>query len=675
MNETPFVSVVIPVLNDSDRLRTCLEALKDQTYPAYEVIVVDNGSDRSVEPVVAGFSRAKTCHESRRGSYAARNRGIALSKGEVIAFTDSDCIPAPDWIEKGVSRLRSTPGCGMVAGRIDIFYKNPDRPTAVELFETVIAFPQKDYIKYSQFGTTANLFTLRSVLDDIGLFNDELKSGGDFEWGQRVFKAGYKQVYADDVRISHPARHTIGELYKKITRVTSGLRDLKARGKKHFTLRDICILQPLHVIFRILRHKEITGVQKGRAVFIAIFVTIFKLWGLRPRGKVQGMRIVVLHSIPVWLRQTQAWMYIKVRCLPDEVESHIVCEKVKNLKQFPHPYIHCFSGGSQGPFIRLRQWWNMRLRQMGLRHYTGFTVSTAKKHRARILHSHFCNIGWADMAAAKQAGLKHIVTIHGVDITYLPEKDPVWRKRYVELFRHVDRVLCEGPHMGQCMVNLGCPEEKIQLHHLGVNLNDILFKPRKWSPDNPFRVLIAASFREKKGIPYALEALGRLKKEMPLEITIIGDAKYAVRARAEEQRIFATIEKFNLQPNIRLLGTLSQSDLIDEAYKHHVFLSPSVTASDGDIEGGMPITIIEMAASGMPVVSTTHCDIPYAVPHGLLTEERDVDGLVNHLKWLTANPGKWQPMLEAGRRHVEKEFDASVQGERLMEIYRTVLNE
>jgi len=98
---TPFVSVIIPVYNDPERLKTCLQALEEQTYPqsSYEVIVVDNGSDESIEPIVTEFNQAKAGYEPHPGSYAARNKGLSLARGEVIAFTDADCIPALDWIE------------------------------------------------------------------------------------------------------------------------------------------------------------------------------------------------------------------------------------------------------------------------------------------------------------------------------------------------------------------------------------------------------------------------------------------------------------------------------------------------------------------------------------------------------------------------------------------------
>lgn len=131
----PFVSVIIPVLDDPVRLALCLQALEDQTYAAdrYEVIVVDNGSVSDLAPVVVAFAHAQLAVEPRRGSYAARNMGIGLARGEVLAFTDSDCIPQPDWLEAGVARLMGAAGCGLVGGRVAIFARDERRPSAAEL--------------------------------------------------------------------------------------------------------------------------------------------------------------------------------------------------------------------------------------------------------------------------------------------------------------------------------------------------------------------------------------------------------------------------------------------------------------------------------------------------------------------------------------------------------------
>ena len=115
-----------------------------------------------------------------------------------------------------------------------------------------------------------------------------------------------------------------------------------------------------------------------------------------------------------------------------------------------------------------------------------------------------------------------------------------------------------------------------------------------------------------------------------------------------------------------------------EAYQHHVFLSPSVTASNGDTEGGAPVTIIEMAASGMVVVSTTHCDIPQVILDGrtgLLAEEREVEGLVTHLHWLYENPQSWSTFTNSGRKHIEERFNLKTQAKLLERKYQRLAND
>ena len=132
-----------------------------------------------------------------------------------------------------------------------------------------------------------------------------------------------------------------------------------------------------------------------------------------------------------------------------------------------------------------------------------------------------------------------------------------------------------------------------------------------------------------------------------------------------------------MKDDVKMLGFQPFSVLFDEAYKHHIFLSPSVTSSDGDTEGGAPVSLIEMMATGMPVVSTSHCDIPEVVQYGFddwLVAERNVDGLVKRLRWLINHPNEWNDLLINGRKHVELEFSAIQQGKRLAEIYYELIS-
>lgn len=223
-----LVSVVVPVFGDADGLRRCLEALAAQTVAPFEAVVVDNGAVPSLAPVVAPFAFARLVHEPRPGSYAARNRGAWEAHGTVLAFTDADCRPAPDWLARGTVRLEMA---GVVAGRIDVVPRDPARPTAVERVEMRSALRQQTYVTEGGFGATANLFTRTETFRRVGPFDAALRSGGDLEWCRRATAAGEALVYADDVRVAHPARRTLASLLRKTARITGGFVALN-RGRQ-----------------------------------------------------------------------------------------------------------------------------------------------------------------------------------------------------------------------------------------------------------------------------------------------------------------------------------------------------------------------------------------------------------------------------------------------------------
>jgi glycosyltransferase involved in cell wall biosynthesis len=266
----PLVSVIVPVYNDARRLARCLAALRAQTWPAdrLEVIVVDNGSGDAVETALVELPTATLLREPRPGSYAARNRGIEASKGTILAFTDADCVPAPDWIERGVALLEATPEVGMVGGRIDLRFADPARPTAVELFDRLYGFPQERFVRRDGFSVTANLFTRRTVMAAVGAFDASLRSGGDREWGERAVRAGFRIVYADDVVVGHPARRRLAELSARSVRLAGGhveqTRRRSARSRQALVGELLWSLRPpVSAIPLVLRDPRLDGVSPG----------------------------------------------------------------------------------------------------------------------------------------------------------------------------------------------------------------------------------------------------------------------------------------------------------------------------------------------------------------------------------------------------------------------------
>lgn len=378
----------------------------------------------------------------------------------------------------------------------------------------------------------------------------------------------------------------------------------------------------------------------------------------------------VVHSSQTWLSRTMTWLYTQVSCMPAHIENHVVCDKTENLDEFP---IRNLVSADQDP--QLWQLINSRSWQVARRRQSYLLRSRARQCDARIIHSHFGDRGWQNIDDVRRTGTRHVVTFYGYDVSRLPRLKPEWLQRYRELFETADLFLCEGPFLANALIELGCPSGKVEVHHLGIHLDDISFQPRNWRPGSPLRILLAGAFVEKKGMPLAIDALGRIKDKATLEITIVGDNNDQPRSAREKARILETIERNGLTARTRLLGFQPYSVLLDEAKRQHVFLSPSVTASDGDTEGGAPVSIIDMAATGMPVVSSRHCDIPEVLEDGvsgLLADENDIDQLERRLRWLIDHPERWHGMVEAARQHIETEFSATRQGQRLAGYYEAL---
>lgn len=379
---------------------------------------------------------------------------------------------------------------------------------------------------------------------------------------------------------------------------------------------------------------------------------------------------VVAHSVVTWLPLTMTWIFNQVRAL-NGFSAVVLTDAVQNTSQFPWGPV--FVAGRERSRLRYRL-----EHKLGLRAYPEIYDLAFEQYRPALLHSHFADRGWQDMALAHRYSLKQVVTFYGFDVQMLPAQQSIWVKRYQELFNSADLFLCEGPYMAQSVIALGCIAEKVRVQHLGVDLDRIHCVPRSIAADGLIKILIIGTFREKKGITYALEALGALKARYPnLRITIIGDSTGSKHEEAEKQRILDVLRRYRLESITRCLGFKPQAELFAEAYDHHILLAPSVTAADGDTEGGAPVSIIEMAASGMLVVSSRHADIPMVIQDrisGLLAQERNVQDLINSLEWLLSQPEIWGQMAAAARAHIEREFSLPRQVERLEACYREILS-
>jgi GT2 family glycosyltransferase len=271
----PSISVIVPVYNDPAGIRRCLAAIKNQAYPGNcQIIVIDNAMPFSLEALAAGEPDVLFLSEPKPGSYNARNTGLSRATGEILAFTDADCQPLPNWLISGIRRLNADPQLGMVGGAINIVIDHDRPPSLPELFETVMAFPQETYIKNERYAATANMFVYRSVAQKVGGFDGTLKSGGDFDFGRRVSDAGYRLDFVPDAIVNHPARATYKQMFGKARRVAGGARDRKPGWRNCLRFCYFNLFPSRRRLARIVHHRQpaIDAVTKVRLIVLAILI-------------------------------------------------------------------------------------------------------------------------------------------------------------------------------------------------------------------------------------------------------------------------------------------------------------------------------------------------------------------------------------------------------------------
>ncbi|MGJ8682617.1 glycosyltransferase [Paraglaciecola sp.] len=282
----PLVSVVMPVFNDYTRLDKCLQAISQQSYKGeIEVIVADNNSTQFDDAIIEKHSNVTKIIETKPGSYAARNKAIPLLNGKIIAFTDSDCIPDLDWIENGVTLLQNKQ-YSLIAGNVEIFFEGPSRkPNWVEIFESILAFPQKENAALGR-SVTANLMITADALSAVGQFEEDTYSGADYQFTRRATSQGFKITFGDNVTVKHPARDSIGQIRKKARRVVGGfyeLRKVDSNMASQFSAKSLIedALPPFHAIRSCLDRKkshDITWSNIIKAVCIAWHNKIYRLY-------------------------------------------------------------------------------------------------------------------------------------------------------------------------------------------------------------------------------------------------------------------------------------------------------------------------------------------------------------------------------------------------------------
>ena len=216
--EPPFISVIIPHFNDLQNLRRCIVTLQAQTWPRHrmEIIVADNNSREDVAQDVRLINGIQVIGATEQGAGPARNAGVRVAHGDILAFIDSDCFAESTWISEGVAALQHF---DYIGGDVRIPVRDAARVTPAEAYDVVFGFDFKKYIERDKFSGTGNLFLPRGVFDKVGEFRNGVSE--DMDWCWRANALGFRLGYAPAAIVYHPPRHEWASLTAKWDRVIS----------------------------------------------------------------------------------------------------------------------------------------------------------------------------------------------------------------------------------------------------------------------------------------------------------------------------------------------------------------------------------------------------------------------------------------------------------------------
>jgi len=274
-----YVSIIVPVYNGALTIEECIKSLLNLEYPEdkYEIIIVDNNSTDTTLEIVKKYP-VKLFHDGKQSSYAARNLGIKNAKGEIVAFTDADCIVDKMWLEQMVKNFEDETTAG-VGGEILAY--NPKNIVEHYLDKSDIlsqksSFDCKFVNLKMPFIATANAAYKMEILNEIGAFDDSFTSGGDVDLAWRITFKGYRIVYEPKALVYHRHRRTLYGLLKQVFRYGKGHAKLFKKHNLVFSKRyKIDILGYLSIPYNLLLRlpfRFLTAYQyssKERRVYIA----------------------------------------------------------------------------------------------------------------------------------------------------------------------------------------------------------------------------------------------------------------------------------------------------------------------------------------------------------------------------------------------------------------------
>ena len=348
----------------------------------------------------------------------------------------------------------------------------------------------------------------------------------------------------------------------------------------------------------------------------------------------------------------------------ERVRPVVIAQKREYTDQFPFDRVYTISKPATH---FLRRFWFRQLLDAPWqisRFELESLLRLLAKTEAQLLHIYFGHIAVHLLPLIRAWNKPTIVSFHGADVLVDMNK-PAYRRATKEMLDVVKHVLVRSESLRRAVVDLGCSEDKIDIVRTGIPLEEFPFRERGFPENGEWRLVQACRLIEKKGLPTALRAFAEFNPRYPRStMTIAGDGPLL-------DELQALARELKIAHRVSFAGFVSQEKLRALFYASHIFLHPSETGHDGNQEG-VPNSMLEAMASGLPVFATHHGGIPEAIENGiggLLVAERDHAALARALLDAVQDRYLLGQLGRVGSQAVAEKFDQRAQLRRLEDIY------
>ncbi len=326
----------------------------------------------------------------------------------------------------------------------------------------------------------------------------------------------------------------------------------------------------------------------------------------------------------------------------------VVTRTRRHPELFPFERLHLLKKSPWRLFSRLVHTWRGQRVPMS-RYEVRQMHQLVERERAAAIHVYLGTEAVRVLPYLREERRPKIVSFHGADLSHSLEA-----AEFQQLLVHTDLFLVRSDSLRAALLDRGCPPERIRLNRTGVPVPAV-FVPRTLEaigPARPLRILQACRFINKKGLDVTLQAVARLRdRGVAVELHLAGSGP-------QEPDLRLLVGALNLESQVRFLGFLDNSTLLQRLPQYDLFVHPSRVTATGDQEG-IPNALLEAMAWGVPTVSTRHSGIPEVVEHdqnGMLIDHADADLLATAMGDLVAQPARYAAISQAGHATIQARF-------------------